>query len=210
MFDRFKFNRKKEDEGIECPLCQQKNPLEADICSRCSYQLQKATHQQETTVDDGEASDLFDELLGDFEEDEEEEVVDWSKTTFTMDDVTIDVKQYGKDDSVVTKQKPSFAFTVDLPESSEAEEEESYELKLEDAPEFVTKFEVPDSEPEPIEEIAPQHVELIQPTSESADEVEIVAASEILDSNGAVEKLEPEPEPEPEPCLLYTSDADDE
>ena len=161
MFDRFKFNRKKEDEGIECPLCQQKNPPEADSCSRCSYQLQKATHQQEATVDDGEASDLFDELLGDFEEDEDEEVVDWSKTTFTMDDVTIDVKQYGKDDSVVTKQKPSFAFTVDLPEPSEGQEEESYELKPEDAPEFVTKFEVPDSEPETMEEIAPQHVELI-------------------------------------------------
>ena len=198
MFDRFKFNRKKEDEGIECPLCQQKNPPEADTCSRCSYQLQKATHQQEASVDEGDASDLFDELLEDFEEDEEEEVVDWSKTTFTMDDVTIDVKQYGKDDSVVTKQKPSFAFTVDLPEPSEGEEEETYVLRPEDAPEFVTKFEVPDSEPETIEEIAPQQVELIQPTSESADEVEIVAASEILDATPPEDEPEQEPEQEPE------------
>ena len=199
MFDRFKFNRKKDDDGIECPLCQQKNPSGSDTCSRCSYQLQKATHQQEASVGDETASDLFDELLGDFEEDEEQEVVDWSKTTFTMDDVTIDVKQYGKDDSVVTKQKPTFAFSVDLPETNDENEEEDYKLKPEDAPEFVTKFEVPDSEPEPLEEIAPQHVELIQPTSEAAEEVEVVAPSEVPESNGQTETPIPEPEPEPEP-----------
>ncbi|CUS45465.1 hypothetical protein MGWOODY_Smn1521 [hydrothermal vent metagenome] len=50
-----------------------------------------------------------------------------------MDDMTIDVKQYGKDDSVKTKQKPSFAMTVDLPEPSD-EEEEEYELQPGDAP----------------------------------------------------------------------------
>ena len=74
-----------------------------------------ASHQQAGNVNEEETSELFDELLSDFEEDEEEEVVDWSRTTFTMDDVTIDVKQYGKDDSVVTKQKPSFSMTVDTP-----------------------------------------------------------------------------------------------
>ena len=204
MFDRFKSWRKQEDEGVECPLCQQRNPEDAESCSRCSYQLQKASHQQKTTVDDKTATDLFDELLEEMEEEADGDTVDWSNAAFTMDDVTIDVKQYGKDDAVVTKQKPSFALTVDLPESSDVEEEE-YELKPEDAPEFVTKFEVPEPEPEPLEVIEAQQIDLIQPTAEAPEKVEIISASEVPDTNGSAPEtvsepdLEPEPEPEPEP-----------
>ncbi|MCH1591373.1 MAG: hypothetical protein L7R66_00090, partial [Candidatus Thalassarchaeaceae archaeon] len=192
MFDRFKFNRKTTVNTIECPLCQEKNPEDSEMCSRCSYQLNLASHQQASNVDTEEATELFDELLSDFEEDVEEEVVDWSKTTFTMDDVTIDVKQYGNDDSVVTKQKPSFAFTVDTPNLVE-EEEEDYELTLDDAPEFVTKFEMPDSEEEQLEEIPKQQVDLIKPTSESPDVVEIVPAEEIQETSPAEEIQETSP-----------------
>ena len=171
MFDRFKSWRKQEDEGVECPLCQQRNPEDAENCSRCSYQLQKSSHQQDAAVDDKIATDLFDELLEEMNDDDEGEIIDWSNATFTMDDVTtIDVKQYGKDDAVVTKQKPSFAFTADLPEPSDAEEEE-YELKPEDAPEFVTKFEVPEPEPEPREVSEAQQIKLVQPTAEAPEEV---------------------------------------
>ena len=153
MFDRFKSWRKQEETGIQCPLCQQRNPEDAANCSRCSYELAKPSHQQDASIDDDAATDLFDQLIEDFEDDDEEDIVDWSKAAFTMDDVTIDVKQYGKDDQVVTKQKPSFAFTVDTPETSDVKEEEvEYELKPEDAPEFVTKFEVPEAEEKPEEE----------------------------------------------------------
>jgi len=193
VFDRFKFNRKPADNTIECPLCQEKNPEESEICSRCSYQLKMASHQQSSNVDKEEATELFDELLSDFEEDEEEDIVDWSRTTFTMDDVTIDVKQYGSDDSVVTKQKPSFAFTVDTPEPVVEEEYEDYELTPDDAPEFVTKFEMPEPEEERLEEIPKQQVDLIKPTSESSEDVEIVSAEEIPESV-EVEKEEKLPE----------------
>ena len=193
MFDRFKFNRKPADNTIECPLCQEKNSEESEICSRCSYQLKMASHQQASNVDKEEATELFDELLSDFEEDEEEDIVDWSRTTFTMDDVTIDVKQYGSDDSVVTKQKPSFAFTVDTPEPVVEEEYEDYELTPDDAPEFVTKFEMPEPEEERLEEIPKQQVDLIKPTSESSEDVEIVSAEEIPESV-EVEKEEKLPE----------------
>ncbi|MEC7100762.1 MAG: hypothetical protein VXW80_02830 [Candidatus Thermoplasmatota archaeon] len=206
MFDRFKFNRKTAANTIECPLCQEKNPEGSEVCSRCSYQLTLASHQQAGNVNEEETSELFDELLSDFEEDEEEEVVDWSRTTFTMDDVTIDVKQYGKDDSVVTKQKPSFAMTVDTPEPiAEEAEEEEYELTPDDAPEFVTKFEVPDVEEEKLEEITVQQVDLVQPTSESPDDVETVPAEQIPDQLPTeviqeIEQEEPElPLEEPEP-----------
>lgn len=187
MFDRFKFNRKKAEITIECPLCQEKNPEDSETCSRCSYQLKMASHQQASNVDKEEATELFDELLSDFEEDEDEDIVDWSRTTFTMDDVTIDVKQYGSDDSVVTKQKPSFAFTVDTPEPVEEEEYEEYELTPNDAPEFVTKFEMPEAEQEKLEDIPKQQVGLVKPTSESSEDVEIVSAEEISE-NATVEK----------------------
>ena len=198
MFDRFKSWRKQEEAGIECPLCQQSNPEDAETCSRCSYQLKIASHQQKATVDEKAATNLFDELLEEMEDDDSNEVIDWSKASFTMDDMTIDVKQYGKDDSVKTKQKPSFAMTVDLPEPSDDDQEE-YELKPKDAPEFVTKFEVPESEPEQLEAIPTQQIELVQPTAEAPENVEVISASEIPDTNGDFEEAhEPEPTPEPE------------
>ena len=198
MFDRFKSWRKQEETGIECPLCQQRNPEDAESCSRCSYQLKIGSHQQKATVDEKSATDLFDELLEEMEDDDSDEVIDWSKASFTMDDMTIDVKQYGKDDSVKTKQKPSFAMTVDLPEPP-VEEEEEYELQPKDAPDFVTKFEVPESEPEQLEAIPTQQIELVQPTAEAPENVEVISASEIPDTNGEFEKAhEPESTPEPE------------
>ena len=200
MFDRFKSWRKREDEGTECPLCQQRNHEEAESCSRCSYQLQKPSHQQDASVGEKITTDLFDELLEEIEEDDDGEIIDWSNAAFTMDDVTIDVKQYGKDDSVVTKQKPSFALT-DLPGPSDVVEEE-YELKPEDAPEFVTKFEVPEAEVEPLEVIEAHQIELIQPTAEAPENVDIISASEVPDTNGVAPESVSEPEPEPEQQTL--------
>ena len=200
VFDRFKAWRKQEEVGVECPLCQQRNPEGTENCSRCSYQLQKASHQQESTIDDEVATDLFDELLEQMEEDDSDEIIDWSKASFTMDDMTIEVKQYGKDDVVLTNQKPSFAMTVDHPEPSD-EEDVEYELKPGDAPEFVTKFEVPEIEPEPIEAIQTQQIELVQPTADAPETVEVISASEIPDTNGEMAEVqgsEPAPEPEPE------------
>ena len=107
------------------PLCQEKNPEDLTSVQDAPINLLWLPISK-LVMSTKRRLRTFDELLSDFEEDDEEEVVDWSRTTFTMDDVTIDVKQYGKDDSVVTKQKPSFAMTVDTPEPivEEAEEEE--------------------------------------------------------------------------------------
>jgi len=168
------------------------------------YQLGKAAFEQVASIDDKEAGTLFDELLADFDEDEEEEVIDWSKGTFTMDDVTIDVEQYGKGDGIKVSGNPTFAMTVDHPDPVD-EEEGDYELTAADAPAFVTKFEMPESEPEPLEEVPSQQIELIQPTAESAETVEVVAADAIPDRNGsfsepapAAEKPAPSVEESPE------------
>jgi hypothetical protein len=175
------------------------NPEGTMQCSQCMYQLGKAAFEQVASIDDTEASSLFDELLADFDEDEEEEVVDWSKGTFTMDDVTIDVEQYGKDDAIKLSGDPTFAMTVDPPDSVE-EDEGDYELTAADAPAFVTKFEMPESEPELLEEVPSQQIELIQPTAESADTVEVVAADAIPDRNGSLSKTMPAAE-KPAPAV---------
>ena len=187
VFDKFKGWRKKEAGlTIECPLCQTKNPEDALECSQCMYQLGKAGFEQVASIDEEEAGSLFDELLADVEEDEEDQVIDWSKGTFTMDDVTIDVEQYGDDDGIKLSDNPTFAMTVDHPDPVNKDEEEDYELTSSDAPKFVTKFEVPETELEPLEEVQPQQVELIQPIAAAPDAPLIDSATEKSDDNGEV------------------------
>ena len=188
MFDKFRNWRNTEEPGKLCPACQHKNEVDAINCKLCFYELQKPSFQQDSGPNEEITNDLFDELLGDFDEEESEEIIDWSKTTFQIDDVTIDVQQYDDDDGIVVSKNPSFALTVDHPEPID-EEEEDYVLKPEDAPEFVTKFEMPEEEVKEVEEISYKPVELVQPVGEEFDsEPEPELETE----------LEPEPEPEPD------------
>ena len=142
------------------------------------YQLGKAGFEQVASIDEKEAGSLFDELLADVEEDEEDQVIDWSKGTFTMDDVTIDVEQYGDDDGIKLSDNPTFAMTVDHPDPVDEDEEEDYQLTSSDAPKFVTKFEIPETELEPLEEVQPKQVELIQPIAAAPETPPIVSATE--------------------------------
>ena len=183
VFDKFKGWRKKEaGPTIECPLCQTKNPEDALECSQCMYQLGKAGFEQVASVDEEEAGSLFDELLADVEEDEEDQVIDWSKGTFTMDDVTIDVEQYGDDDGIKLSDNPTFAMTVDHPDP--IDEDEDYQLTSADAPKFVTKFEIPETELEPLEEVQPQQVELIQPIATPPESPPVDSTTEKPDDYG--------------------------
>ena len=186
MFDKFRNWRNTEAPGVLCPACQHKNSEDANTCELCLYQIKKPSFQQDSNLNEEITNDIFDDLLGDFEEEDAEEIIDWSKTTFQIDDVTIDVQQYDGDDGIVVSKNPSFALTVDNPEPIE-EDEEEYVLKPEDAPEFVTKFEVPDEELDTVEEISYKPVELIQPVGQEPD----------FESD-FVQEPEPEPEPEPE------------
>ena len=150
------------------------------------YQLGKAGFEQVVSIDEEEAGSLFDELLADVEEDEEDQVIDWSKGTFTMDDVTIDVEQYGDDDGIKLSDNPTFAMTVDHPDPVDEDEEGDYQLTSADAPKFVTKFEVPETELEPLEEVQPQQVELIQPIAAAPETPPIVSATEKSDDNDEI------------------------
>jgi len=100
-----------------------------------------------------------------------------------MDDVTIDVEQYGEDDLITLSGAPTFSLTVDHPEPAD-EEELDYELQPADAPEFVTKFEVPAEDLRPLEAIQTQQLSLVEPTADAPRDVKVVAADEVPDSNG--------------------------
>ena len=104
MFDKFRKWRNAEESGKICPTCQHKNSEDAILCTLCQYQLKKASFEQGSDMNEDIASDLFDELLGDFEEDSAEDIIDWSKATFQMDDVKIDVHQYGGDDGIIVSK----------------------------------------------------------------------------------------------------------
>jgi hypothetical protein len=189
VFDKFRNWRNTEEPGKVCPACQHKNEEDDINCKLCFYQLQKPSFQQDSGSNQEITNDLFDELLGDFDEEEPEEIIDWSKTTFQIDDVTIDVQQYDEDDGIIVSQNPSFALTVDHPEP--IDEEEDYILKPEDAPEFVTKFEMPDEEVKEFQEITYKPVELVQPVGE-----ELVPEALLQPEPEPEPELEPEPEPE--------------
>lgn len=100
-----------------------------------------------------------------------------------MDDVTIDVEQYGDDDGIKLSDNPTFAMTVDHPDPVDEDEEEDYQLTSSDAPKFVTKFEIPETELEPLEEVQPKQVELIQPIAAAPETPPIVSATEKSEDN---------------------------
>jgi len=180
MFGRWR--KDKEESGLTCPLCSEVSPEGTEECPKCYHQLGKSNLEQKTSVTEEASSSLFDELLSEDEDDDEGEIVDWSRHTFEIDDVVIDVSQYEEDsDSVALSHSPDFAsIEADAPKPAKKVEEEledgEYELTKKDAPKNVEKFVVPTTKEDMslIEE--PEHrVDLVVPllpsgADESSDE----------------------------------------
>ena len=95
---------------VKCPLCEQLNDEGLSDCLRCGYKLGKDGSQQQGDYVEQQANDLFSALMEDDEEEDlEGPMVDWSQTTFTMDDVTIEVSQYNDEGDVSLSSTPKFA-----------------------------------------------------------------------------------------------------
>lgn len=167
MFGRWR--KAKEEAGITCPLCSEVSPEGTEECPKCYHQLGKSIIDQEESVSEEVSTSIFDELLAEDEEGDDGEVVDWSKHTFEIDDVTIDVSQYEDDsEAVALSAAPNFAAIEadapsQVPKVAEELEDGEYELSTSDAPKNVEKFVVPTSkEVETVEE--PTHqVDLVVP-----------------------------------------------
>jgi hypothetical protein len=179
MFGRWR--KAKEEAGLTCPLCSEVSPEGTEECPKCYHQLGKSIIDQDESVSEEVSTSIFDELLAEDEEGDDSEVVDWSKHTFEIDDVTIDVSQYEEDsDAVALSAAPNFAAIEadapsQVPKVAEELEEGQYELSTSDAPENVEKFVVPTSKDVEIIEEPTHQVDLVVPllpkgTSESAQE----------------------------------------
>ncbi|MDP7312388.1 MAG: hypothetical protein QF831_03015 [Candidatus Thalassarchaeaceae archaeon] len=222
MFGRWR--KGKEESGLTCPLCGEVSPEDTVECPKCYHQLGKTNLEQKIAVSEEVSSTLFDELLAEEEDDEEGEIVDWSRHSFDIDDVAIDVSQYEEDsDSVTLSQSPNFAaIEADTPkpvrEVAEELEEGEYELTSKDAPKNVEKFVVPTSKDNlsPIEE--PEHrVDLVVPllpsgaeASSSDDEGPLSDPSDVPEDDElpveatSVQEESSVPEPSPTPTVTAT------
>ena len=176
-----------------CPLCQLLNEEDAPKCTRCYYEFTVAAHRQTVSeVTDKESSDLFDSLLDDDEElDEDTPLVDWTSHSFSMDDMTVDVSPYDEDGVVEVDQSISMDHQFDAPqqvarvkgEMAETSEED-YVLTAADAPKNVTKFDTGDGPNLEFteEEYNTPVVKLVEMT-ESADIEPVSSASSIPDES---------------------------
>ena len=193
-----------------CPLCQLLNEEDAPSCTRCYYEFTVAAHRQTVSeVTDKESSDLFDSLLDEDEElDEDSPLVDWTSHSFSMDDMTVDVSPYDEDGMVEVDQSISMEHQFDAPqqvarvkgEMPEASEED-YVLTAADAPKNVTKFDTGDGPNLEFteEEYNTPVVKLVEMT-ESADIEPVSSASSIPDESD-VQDSEPVSQATPSPSV---------
>ena len=176
VFDRFKSWSNSNSKGIVCPSCQHSNQEGTKVCTRCYYQIDRPSFQQSSGLRDDESTDLLDQLMSEFEEEEEEEP---TITAFAFDDLTVEVSQYDEDDEVQLDRKPDFDSMIPFVD----EVDEEYELTADDIPQFVQKFEVPRSSEEEDEVLDLRTIELIQPNAETANFIQPLPPSEIIEAN---------------------------
>tara|TARA_B100000029_G_scaffold497787_1_gene565761 strand:+ start:3144 stop:4289 length:1146 start_codon:yes stop_codon:yes gene_type:complete len=178
VFDRFKSWKNPEKSGNICPSCQHVNPHGHQVCTRCYYQIDRPAFEQSISIDEQESTDLLDELMSEIEENEGEG--ESIPASFAMDDLTVEVEQYGEDEQVSLSSKPDIQSMIEPPEEVE---EEEYELTSDDIPLYVQKFEVPQAEEKEVE-LEQRKIELIQPNAETPETIQTVSASEVPDTNG--------------------------
>ncbi|NDB64280.1 MAG: hypothetical protein EB168_01230 [Euryarchaeota archaeon] len=104
---------KKSKAKVACPLCEQQNDEGHTDCIRCGYKLGRSGNHQQGSYVEQQTSDIFSALMEEDEEELESPMVDWSQTTFTMDDVTIEVSQYNDVGEVSLSSTPKFASKYD-------------------------------------------------------------------------------------------------
>ena len=175
MFDRFKSWSNSNSKGLVCPSCQHINQEGTKVCTRCYYQIDRPSFQQNSGLKEDESTDLLDQLMSEIEHQEEEEI---APPSFALDDLTIEVSQYGEGEEIVLDRKPNFDSMV----PSEEDVDEEYELTADDIPQFVQKFEVPKDLPEEEEIIEQRQIELVQPNSETPMFVQPTPPSELIDA----------------------------
>ena len=85
MFDRFKSWSNSNSKGLVCPSCQHTNQEGTKVCTRCYYQIDRPSFQQNSGLEEDESTDLLDQLMTEIEHEDEEEI---APPSFALDDLT--------------------------------------------------------------------------------------------------------------------------
>ena len=143
MFGRKK--REKDAIGESCPYCEYLNPLGAQTCEQCYYELNKSARDQPMAEPTTTGDEIMDLLLG--ENEDPEEFTPVVQAVLAMDDVTVDVDQYAVASPLMDEElgePESFDFIEGqgptLFQTVLAEEEDDDVLTAADAPKDRVEF----------------------------------------------------------------------
>jgi len=165
-----------DDENL-CPYCNTPNPIDAEQCSLCYYELNRSARDQPMAPPSSTDSEIMATLLNEgFDEFEEEDAVE---AVLTLDEITVEVDQFqlsdegNEDFQFIDSSGPTLSETKDYQKPQEVQLEKS------DAPSKDIDFVVPESNP--LEEVAePVHTgqgSLFSVSSDSDFSVEEVQSS---------------------------------
>jgi hypothetical protein len=175
--------REKDNIGVSCPYCEYNNPLGAETCEQCYYDLNKSARDQPMAEPTTSGDEIMSLLLG--ENEEAEEPIQVVEAVLSMDDVTVDVGQYDLPEPIqdeegetvpesfdfIGSQGPTLSKTV-----AAQDEEEDVELTVDDAPKEYIAFELGDVNP--LDEVAePVHTGkggLYSPTVETPNDDDLL------------------------------------
>jgi len=129
------FRRRKEDkseEGNVCPYCEFVNEDGAENCAQCYYSINLAPRDQPMATPTTSGSDLMNTLLEDNEALEDDVAVE---AVLSLDDVAVEIDQYETSNA---EEEDSFQFisgsTPELAQTVDFEAPEEVELSASDAP----------------------------------------------------------------------------
>ena len=199
--------RKRRLTSRTCPFCDAENPLDADSCHQCYYELNKKAKDQSSAPSDTPSDSLWGELIREVMPGAEDELV---MEAMSMDEMTYEIDEYDTvgDDEVImmSEDGPSFEEILDSTQRVEEERKDGVLMSLavpsiaETTAIDEDDIKLPTSTPEssvPAAMIAPSllSTNLLSEDSLEDDLDEIIAAA-------AIATAIPVPEPAPPAAVL--------
>jgi hypothetical protein len=203
--------RKRRSTSRTCPFCDTENPLDADSCHQCYYELNKKAKDQSSAPSDTSSDSLWGELMREVIPGEGDELV---MEAMSMDEMTYEIDEYDTvgDDEVIIMSEDGPTFEEILDTAQHAEEERTDEVLMSLATPSIAEttaiheddIELPTSIPEssvPAAMIAPL---LLSPNLLSEDGLdddldEIIAAATVATASPVPEPAPPVVVPTPPP-----------
>ena len=123
--------RKRRLTSRTCPFCDAENPLDADSCHQCYYELNKKAKDQSSAPSDTPSDSLWGELIREVMPGAEDELV---MEAMSMDEMTYEIDEYDTvgDDEVImmSEDGPSFEEILDTTQRVEEERKDGVLMSL--------------------------------------------------------------------------------